>query len=76
MSSVSGVSRGRAPRPLTLVTATATVALSVALSGCVSTEQKAAWVHVEDARGQGYVIRGQAVYGRLISGVRLVVPPG
>jgi hypothetical protein len=29
-----------------------------------------------DARGQGYVIRGQAVYGRLISGVRLVVPPG
>ena len=59
MSSVSAVSRGRAPRPLTIVTATATVALSVALSGCVSTEQKAAWVHVEDARiiaSQGPVV--------------------
>jgi len=58
VSSVSAVSR-RAPRPLTLVTATATVALSVALSGCVSTEQKAAWVHVEDARiiaSQGPVV--------------------
>ena len=31
----------------------------------------------EDARGQGYVIRGQAASGRLIaSGVRLGVPPG
>ena len=30
----------------------------------------------EDAAGRGYHIRGQATYGRLLSGVVSVVPPG
>jgi hypothetical protein len=30
----------------------------------------------EDERGRGYVIRGHATYGRLLSGVYSVVPPG
>ena len=31
---------------------------------------------VEDAAERGYHIRGQATYGRLLSGVVSVVPPG
>jgi hypothetical protein len=38
------------PRTLPRVQALVAVALAATLSGCVSTEQKAAWLHVENAR--------------------------
>ena len=37
---------------------------------------KKLWIIYADAAGRGYHIRGQATYGRLLSGVVSVVPPG